>query len=659
MTILMEKEVAMKRFGFVKTACAIPQVAVADTVANTDKILELCQQAWDTGVGIVLFPELCLTGYTCGDLFAQSLLMDGVAEGLRRIGAWSQDKDMLIILGVPIPVDGAVYNGAVAFNQGELLGMVPKVYVPNSHEFYEKRWFSSGNSLKREWASFAGFDFPVGTDLLFRSEDWPELALGIEVCEDLWAPIPPSGKLSVAGAVLIANPSASNELIGKGEYRRELVKQQSARCNAGYLYCSSGTGESTTDLVFGGDALVYEKGTLLAKSTRFAFEDQLIVADVDVEALLHDRRTQSSFMDGVAFYGDAPLRDVFFTIRHGYKVERSFNPSPFVPADAESRRVRCGEIFNIQSMGLVSRLKHIGEPPMVLGISGGLDSTLALLVCVNACDLMGISRDRIHAITMPGFGTTDRTYDNAVALIKGLGATFHEISIKEACVQHLEAIGHDLTVHDVTYENAQARERTQILMDVANDLGGIVVGTGDLSELALGWATYNGDHMSMYGVNAGIPKTLVRYLVSYVADRNGDGAIQEILYDVLDTPVSPELLPPDEAGKIAQKTEDLVGPYALHDFFLYHVMRNGFAPEKIFFMACRAFDGRYEKRVIYKWLRNFYWRFFSQQFKRSCLPDGPKVGSVALSPRGDWRMPSDAKVRLWMDEMDRIGQSPF
>ncbi|SDX34280.1 NAD(+) synthase [Eubacterium barkeri] len=646
----------MKRFGFVKTACAVPQVVVADTVANTDKILELCQQAWNGGVGIVIFPELCLTGYTCGDLFAQSLLMDGVAEGLGRIGAWSQNKDILIILGAPIPVDGAVYNGAVAFNQGELLGMVPKVYVPNSHEFYEKRWFSSGASLKREWASFAGFDFPVGTDLLFRSEDWPELALGIEVCEDLWAPIPPSGKLSVAGAVLIANPSASNELIGKGEYRQELVKQQSARCNAGYLYCSSGTGESTTDLVFGGDALVYEKGTLLAKSTRFAFEDQLVVADVDVEALLHDRRTQSSFMDGVAFYGDAPLRDVFFTIRHGYKVERSFNPSPFVPADAERRRVRCGEIFNIQSMGLVSRLKHIGEPPMVLGISGGLDSTLALLVCVNACDRMGISRDRIHAITMPGFGTTDRTYDNAVSLIKGLGATFHEISIKDACVKHLEAIGHDLRVHDVTYENAQARERTQILMDVANDLGGIVVGTGDLSELALGWATYNGDHMSMYGVNAGIPKTLVRYLVSYVADMNGDGAIQEILYDVLDTPVSPELLPPDETGKIAQKTEDLVGPYALHDFFLYHVMRNGFAPEKIFFMACQAFDGVYGETVIYKWLRNFYWRFFSQQFKRSCLPDGPKVGSVALSPRGDWRMPSDAKVRLWMDEMDRIGE---
>jgi NAD+ synthase (glutamine-hydrolysing) len=648
----------MRNFGYIRTACGIPKVAVADTRANTQAILALCDEAVAQQTGILLLPELSITGYTCGDLFAQDTLLAGVSEALAALCAWSEGKQMLIVAGAPIPWGGALYNCAVAIDEGRVLGAVPKVYVPNSHEFYEKRWFASGRDLRCQTVRFGDFEFPMGTDLLFRCAQWPELAVGIEVCEDLWAPAPPSARLAVAGAALILNPSASNELIAKSEYRRDLVCQQSARLNAGYLYCSCGTGESTTDLVFGGDALIFEKGELLAASRRFCREAQLVTADVDVEALLHDRRTQSSFMDAVQGQaGEDPLVTVAFSVQDADSLKRRVNPSPFVPSDEEKRKIRCAEIFNIQSMGLASRLEHIGKAPMVVGISGGLDSTLALLVCARACDLMGVGHDHIHAVTMPGFGTTDRTYDNAVALIKGLGATFYEISIRDACTDHLAAIGHDLSVHDVTYENAQARERTQILMDLSNQVGGIVVGTGDLSELALGWATYNGDHMSMYGVNAGIPKTLVRYLVRYVADMNEDADIRAILYDVLDTPVSPELLPPDESGKIAQKTEDLVGPYALHDFFLYHTMRNGFGPEKIFYLAQQAFDGEYEQKTLYKWLRNFYWRFFAQQFKRSCLPDGPKVGSVALSPRGDWRMPSDAKVRLWMDRLDKMKEA--
>lgn len=638
----------MKEYGLIRTACAIPQVAVADTVKNAQSIITLCEKAWEAGVALVVFPELCITGYTCGDLFAQRPLMDGVETALVTIGEALRDKEMLVVVGAPLVVDGLMYNCGVVYNGGTIIGAVPKAFLPNSQEFYEKRWFTPGDALKGATTTVGGHCFPVGMDLLFTHAAWPEVKVGMEICEDLWSPLPPSGNLAVAGATLVVNPSASNEVIGKSEYRRELVKQQSARCNAAYLYCSCGTGESTTDLVFGGDALIYEKGSLLASSTPFLLEDQLIVADVDVEALSHDRLTQSSFGDAARGAAGQDWRHITFTTRDDHRCDRTFNPAPFVPADPEKRRIRCAEIFSIQSVALVSRLRHIGSNEMVVGISGGLDSTLALLVCVNACDLMGVDRGVIHAVTMPGFGTTDRTYDNAVALIKKLGATFHEISIKAACRDHLQAIGHDLTTHDVTYENAQARERTQILMDLSNMVGGIVVGTGDLSELALGWATYNGDHMSMYGVNGGIPKTLVRYLVRYVADMNGDAAIQAVLYDVLDTPVSPELLPPDEAGDIAQRTEDLVGPYDLHDFFLYHVMRNGYAPDKIYFMACRAFEGVFDQAVIYKWLRNFYWRFFTQQFKRSCLPDGPKVGTVALSPRGDWRMPSDAKVTLWM-----------
>jgi len=652
----------MKRFGMVRTACGIPTVKVGDPAANGQAIRLLAEKAAASAVDVLVFPELAVTGYTCGDLFAQSLLLKGAEEAVAELAAWSAGHALMFAVGAPIPVDGALYNTAVVIQNGRILGAVPKTYLPNTHEFYEKRWFQPSTCLKRDTVTWAGQTFPIGADLLFEDTAAADLTVGIEICEDMWAPVPPSGYLATAGATVILNPSASNELIGKSDYRRELVKQQSARCNAGYLYCSCGMGESTTDLVFGGDALIYEKGEALVCASRFSQEPALVVADVDLEVLCHDRRTQMSFSDGEGWM--AP--DVRRIGYDGGAAEekpsgadaaawlRPVNPAPFVPGDVRKREERCAEIFAIQSMGLMSRLAHIGKPPMVVGISGGLDSTLALLVCVSACDRLGMGRDRIHAVTMPGFGTTDRTYDNAVALIKGLGATFHEISISQAATDHLNAIGHSLDDHDVTYENAQARERTQILMDLANHYGGIVVGTGDLSELALGWATYNGDHMSMYGVNASIPKTLVRYLVRYVADLGDHESIRDILYDVLDTPVSPELLPPDEGGQIAQKTEDLVGPYELHDFFLYHVVRNGFGPDKVYALAVRAFDGTYDGGTILKWLRNFYRRFFSQQFKRSCLPDGPKVGSVALSPRGDWRMPSDAKVRLWMDAVDKI-----
>ncbi len=643
----------MKTFGMVRTACGVPRVAVGDVSHNTQAIIDLAETAAERQVGIVVFPELAVTGYTCADLFDQQLLLEAVDAAFMKLTAWSRNHNLLLVVGSPLPAGGALYNCAVALCRGKLLGAVPKTFLPNTHEFYEKRWFASGAGLERQQIQLAGQTLPIGTDLLFVKEDEPEVTVGIELCEDLWAPEPPSGALARAGATILLNPSASNELIGKSAYRGDLVRQQSARCNAAYLYCSCGMGESTTDLVFCADALIYEKGTFLGQTKRFSQDPQLLIADVDVEALMHDRRTQSSFSDEDGRTRRDYLR-VPFTMAAAEDWIRPVNPAPFVPAQAGKRMERCAEIFDIQSMGLMTRLTHIGTPPMVVGISGGLDSTLALLVCVNACDRLGLDHSLIHAVTMPGFGTTDRTYDNAVALIRGLGATFHEIGIGQAATDHLKAIGHALDCHDVTYENAQARERTQILMDLANQYGGIVVGTGDLSELALGWATYNGDHMSMYGVNAGIPKTLVRYLVGYVADLPGYTAIRDILMDVLDTPVSPELLPPDEKGKIAQKTEDLVGPYELHDFFLYHVVRNGFAPGKVYQLAREAFRGKYQPAVILKWLRNFYWRFFAQQFKRSCLPDGPKVGSVALSPRGDWRMPSDAKVKLWLDAVEAL-----
>lgn len=644
----------MKDLGYIRTACAVPVIKAGDCAANADAVLSLCEKAYEKQVSIVVFPELCVTGYTCGDLFFQRTLQKAAAAAVDKIREWSEGRAMLIVVGAPVAVGSGLYNCAVALSDGEILGIVPKTYVPDNQEYYEKRWFRSAGQLRATDISCFGAAVPVGTDLLFRHEGWEDVLVGIEICEDLWAPVPPSCRQAVEGATIIVNPSASNEVIGKSAYRAALVRQQSARLNAGYLYCSCGYGESTTDLVFGGDALICERGSELARSRRFRTEGQLVVADLDMEAIVHDRQLQTSFGDSADILGDGGFMECFFNAQDAQDCLREVNPQPFVPADISRRNERCEEIFNIQTMALGSRVAHIGDPAMVVGISGGLDSTLALLVCVNVCDQFGIDRKRIHAVTMPGFGTTDRTYDNAVSLIHSLGATFHEISIKDAATRHLEDIGHDLNVHDVTYENAQARERTQILMDLANRLNGLVIGTGDLSELALGWATYNGDHMSMYGVNGGIPKTLVRYLVRYVADENPDAAIRRILYDVLDTPVSPELLPPDASGKIAQKTEDLVGPYELHDFFMYHVLRNGYRPDKIYYLSWRAFGGAYDDATLYKWLRNFYWRFFTQQFKRSCLPDGPKVGTVSLSPRGDWRMPSDARVEEWMRVLDRI-----
>jgi NAD+ synthase (glutamine-hydrolysing) len=643
----------MKKYGFLRTAIGVPKVKVADVGFNVQEMIEMAGEMEKHQAAVGLFPELSVTAYTCGDLFAQSALIRQAETGIKAFAEALSDRQILAVVGAPIPVDAGLYNCAVVIQDGRILGAVPKTHLPNSHEFYERRWFAPASSLKgTRQIHYAGQDFKIGRDLLFCDAENRDIQIGIEICEDLWAPMPPSGRLSAAGATVILNPSSSNELIAKSEYREELVRQQSARCNAAYLYTSCGIGESTTDLVFGGDGYIYEKGTCLAKTKRFSNEAQVVYADVDIEGLVHDRRTQTSFSDEDS---TAPELDkIVCRLADFDALDRAVDASPFVPSDLQKRQRRCEEIFAIQSVGLMSRLRHIGGVPMVVGISGGLDSTLALLVCVEACDRLGLSRDHIHAVTMPGFGTTDRTYRNAVALIQGIGASFHEISIREAATLHLNQLNHPLDRHDVTYENAQARERTQILMDLANQVGGIVVGTGDLSELALGWATYNGDHMSMYAVNAGVPKTLVRYLVDYVADRRGSENIRAILKDVLNTPVSPELLPPDQSGKIAQKTEDLVGPYALHDFFLYHVVRNGYSPSKIYLLAQHAFKGTYTDQVIYKWLRNFYWRFFAQQFKRSCLPDGPKVGSAALSPRGDWRMPSDAKVKLWMDEIEAI-----
>jgi len=646
----------MREFAYFRTAAAVPIVQTGDCQSNTNAIIELCQEAFEQQVGAVVFPELSVTGYTCADLFYQKTLLKNAEKGVAAICDWSQNVEMLLVIGVPIFASGALYNCAVVINQGEILGIIPKTYLPNSHEYYERRWFAPADKANFEMLFYAEQEVPFGTNNLFVDVDATDVVIGVEICEDLWAPIPPSSFHALGGATIILNPSASNDIIAKGDYREALVRQQSARTNAAYVYASCGYGESTTDVVFGGDTLICEKGRVLSRGERFQLEKSLTIADIDIDMLNHDRMMQTSFADsGDLLKGmEVPYSYTTFKTMDADNVLRTIDPQPFVPSNVKDREKRCKEIFDIQVMGLGSRVRHIGEPNLVVGISGGLDSTLALLVCVSVCDKFKMDRSKIHAVTMPGFGTTDRTYDNAVQLIKRLGATFHEISIKEAATNHLKDLGHALDCHDVTYENAQARERTQILMDLSNQVNGIVVGTGDLSELALGWATYNGDHMSMYGVNGSVPKTLVRYLVQYVADIGDDQDIKAILYDVLDTPVSPELLPPDASGKIAQKTEDLVGPYELHDFFLYQVLRNGFEPEKIFAIACQAFKAQYEIGTIKKWLANFYRRFFAQQFKRSCLPDGPKVGSISLSPRGDLRMPSDAKMRAWMKRVDTI-----
>lgn len=610
------------------------------------------RQASEKGVQIIAFPELSVTGYTCLDLFAQQTLLDGAEAALLQLVSNTADLDILTIVGVPLRTENRLINAAVVFQKGAIRGVVPKTYLPNYKEFQEQRWFTSATELRESTISIGKEEYPMGSHLLFRSG---RLTAGIEICEDLWVPVPPSSLLTMEGANIIFNLSASNELIGKHAYLRSLICQQSARCMAGYVYASSGFGESSTDLVFAGNGIIAENGNLLAESPRFTMEEQLVISEIDIETLQNDRQVNTSFMYGTSGLPKEKAQVVDFQVRipDGFSLTRPVDPHPFTPS-GEALKERCEEIFHIQVAGLAKRLVHAHAQTAVVGISGGLDSTLALLVTVMTFDALKMPRGQIIGITMPGFGTTDRTYTNACDLIRSLGVTLKEIPIKEACLQHFRDIDHDPSVHDVTYENSQARERTQLLMDVANQKNGLVIGTGDLSELALGWATYNGDHMSMYGVNGSIPKTLVKYLVEWVANHKVDDASRLTLLDIVDTPISPELIPADENGNIKQKTEDLVGPYELHDFFLYHFLRFGSHPSKIYFLAQKAFAGIYDNATVKKWLYTFFRRFFQQQFKRSCLPDGPKVGSVSLSPRGDWRMPSDAVSRLWLEEIERI-----
>ena len=642
------------KYGYVKVAAAIPAVKVADCVFNAGQTEKQILEADEKGVQIIVFPELNLTAYSCGDLFGQRLLLEQAEMALMQVMNNTRQLDIISIVGMPVLLNSSLLNCAVVFQKGKILGIVPKSYLPNYKEFYEQRWFVSADAYPNTMTvRLCGQVVPCSSQLLF---DTPDVCFGIEICEDVWAPVPPSSYLALQGAEVIFNLSADTENISKHQYLCSLLAQQSARCLSGYVFSSCGFGESTTDVVFAGNALIYENGSLLAKNDRFSFDEQLVISEIDVDRLRTERQMNTTFGASVRNHYSAAFQHIqteFVSSKEG-EFTRTVEPHPFVPAGGKLLDERCEEIFSIQVAGLAKRLVHTSSKTVVVGISGGLDSTLALLVCVKTFDKLGLSREGIVGITMPGFGTTDRTYNNALDLMRSLGVTIKEISIKEACIQHFQDIGHDMSVHDVTYENGQARERTQILMDYANKVGGLVIGTGDLSELALGWATYNGDHMSMYGVNASIPKTLVRYLVNWVALTGVDTDSKATLLDIIDTPISPELIPADEQGNIKQKTEDLVGPYELHDFFLYHFLRFGSRPAKIFFLAQKAFDGVYDDETIKKWLKNFCRRFFIQQFKRSCLPDGPKVGSVSLSPRGDWRMPSDASAALWIKECEEL-----
>lgn len=649
----METSLKYMDYGFVKVAAVTPDIKVADCNFNTDKIIEKIDEAEKNNAKIVVFPELCITGYTCSDLFLQKPLLEGAKKAALRIVRYTKNVDMLIFLGMPLMVYGKLYNVAVAISSGKVLGIVPKRNIPNYAEFYEARHFTQGTE-KVINIEFGDSLVPFGTNILFNCKSIENLIVAAEICEDVWVPMPPSIAHCMAGATIVCNLSASNENTGKDIYRKELVKGQSARLFCGYIYASAGEGESTTDLVFSGHNIIAESGTILGETGRFA--NDTVYSEIDIDKLISERRKMSTFTTCRAY--DFGKKDdhiiVDFEIRNtDITLSRGINASPFVPSSEAERSKRCEEILSIQSMGLKKRLIHTGAKSAVIGISGGLDSTLALLVTKRAFDYAGMEASNIIAVTMPGFGTTDRTYDNAVNMIKIIGATFKEISIKDAVTKHFEDIGHDINVHDVTYENSQARQRTLLLMDLANEYNGMVIGTGDMSELALGWATYNGDHMSMYGVNSSVPKTLVRHLVKYYADTAGDEKLKAVLYDVLDTPVSPELLPP-QYGTISQKTEDLVGPYELHDFYLYNSLRFGYMPKKVLFLAENAFKGVYDRETILKWLKVFYRRFFAQQFKRSCLPDGPKVGSVAVSPRGDLRMPSDASASLWLSELENL-----
>lgn len=628
--------------GFIKVAAATPKIKVADPAYNTEEILKIIDETEKKGASILVFSELTISGYTCGDLFLQQPLLTECKNQLLRITKATKDKDMLVVVGCPLVVNNKLYNCAVVIAHGHILGIVPKTHLPNYSEFYEVRHFTSGEGLDESITIGDEEYITVCTNQLFRCDEIPELVIACEVCEDLWVPLPPSTYHAMAGATVICNPSASVETTTKESYRRSLVSNQSARLLAAYVYADAGEGESTQDVVYSGHHIICENGSVLAEAKRFT--NEIIYADIDIQKLAAERRKMTTF--------PAADRDDYVDIRFSLKVKenkitRTFPKAPFVPDNQDERDKRCDEILSLQSMGLKKRLEHTNCKHAVVGISGGLDSTLAVLVTARAFDLLDIPRENLICVTMPCFGTTDRTYQNAVSLIKELGATLKEVRIEKAVRQHFADIGHDENNHDVTYENSQARERTQILMDMANQYNGMVIGTGDMSELALGWATYNGDHMSMYAVNCSVPKTLVRYLVLYYAETTENKKLSEVLMDVLDTPVSPELLPPVD-GVISQKTEDLVGPYELHDFFLYYMLRFGFPKAKLYRMAKLTFDGVYDDETIKKWLDKFYWRFFSQQFKRSCLPDGPKVGSVAVSPRGDLRMPSDASPTAWL-----------
>lgn len=633
--------------GFVKVAAATPDIKVADVWHNEKEICRLIDETTGQGAKIVVFPELCLTGYTCGDLFAQDILLKSAKKALAEIVEHTEGINALIFVGLPYESNHKLYNVAAAICNGELLGLTTKTFLPNYAEFYEMRQFEAGPE-DVEYVTFNEEDVPFGAGIKYGCEELPELVVAAEICEDVWAPMPPSIEAALSGATVIVNCSASDETVGKDTYRRNLIAGQSARLIAGYIYANAGEGESTTDVVFGGHNLIAENGTILAEATRF--QNETIYSEIDVARLVSERRKNTTFR--MTEYTATP--DVMFSLdMEEVQLTRKIDKNPFIPSDETECQKRCEEILTIQALGLKKRLAHTHCTSAVVGISGGLDSTLALLVTAKAFDMLGLDRSKIESVTMPCFGTTDRTYQNACILTERLGATLTEVNIKESVRQHFKDIGHAEDVHDVTYENAQARERTQVLMDIANQTNGMVIGTGDMSELALGWATYNGDHMSMYGVNASVPKTLVRYLVRYYADTTTDERLREVLYDILDTPVSPELLPPKD-DKISQKTEDLVGPYELHDFYLYYIMRFGYEPKKIYRLAKHAFEGIYDEETILKWLKTFYRRFFTQQFKRSCLADGPKVGSVALSPRGDLRMPSDACMILWMQELEEI-----
>ena len=638
----------LKEQGFVRIGAVVPKLKVADTEFNCNEIIKQIEIASNNKIQIAVFPELCITGYTCQDLFEQDILLEEAERSLDKILEYTNNLDIICIIGMPIKAENQLFNTAVVIQKSKILGIVPKTFIPNYGEFYEKRWFASSKNANKKEIEILGQKVPFGIDLLFKDKANNEICFGIEICEDIWAVEPPSNKLALLGANIIFNLSASNEVIGKKEYRRELVKMQSAKTISGYVYCSSGVNESTSDVVFSGDSMIFENGSCLANNQRFDFESNMIFTEIDTKRLSNDRRKNTSFMGNPVHL---EYREIEINIPDNIEnLTREYSKTPFVPEDKKKISEICEEILNIQSYGLAKRLLHTNINKTVIGISGGLDSTLAFLVIIKAYEILNLPKENIIAITMPGFGTTSRTHNNSMKLINEYGATFREINITKSSLQHFEDIGHDKNIKDVTYENAQARERTKILMDIANKENGLVVGTGDLSELALGWCTYNGDHMSMYAVNTSIPKTLVKYIIKWVAE-NSKEECKNIINDILDTPISPELLPPDENGNIEQKTEEQVGPYILHDFFLYHFLRYGAEPKKIYILACKTFENDFKNEEIKHWLQVFIKRFFTQQFKRNCMPDGPKVGTVSLSPRGDLRMPSDVNYNIWLKNL--------